>query len=151
MSGKTFMQDCTNLPIHQSLSGRASIEFVISFVAVVGIFITDSILSTEIKTISITSFISPHVYYNSLFYMINVVLPVVRGAMGCGQKNFQLVWRCHDLLSGFLAKRHLPPVSQSSQSQQGIDFTALSDISWFVLTDKPPLNYSYIILYYIIS
>ena len=34
--------------------------------------------------------------------------PVVHGAMGCGQKNFQLVWRCHQLLSGFLAKGHLP-------------------------------------------
>ena len=43
--------------------------------------------------------------------------PVVHGAMGCGQKNFQLVWRCHQLLSGFLAKGHLPRVSrQSSRS-----------------------------------
>ena len=33
---------------------------------------------------------------------------VVHGAMGCGQKIFQLVWRCHQLLSGFIAKGHLP-------------------------------------------
>ena len=30
----------------------------------------------------------------------------VHGARGCGQKNFQLVWQCHQLLSGFLAKGH---------------------------------------------
>ena len=28
--------------------------------------------------------------------------------MGCGQENFKLVWRCHQLLSGFLAKGLLP-------------------------------------------
>ena len=33
------------------------------------------------------------------------------------KKNFQLVWRCHQLLSGFLAKDHLPRVlRQSHQS-----------------------------------
>ena len=46
--------------------------------------------------------------------------------MGCGQnllsmepwaaakKSFKLVWRCHQLLSGFLAKGHLPRVSRRS-------------------------------------
>ena len=34
--------------------------------------------------------------------------------MGCGQKNFQLVWWCHQLLSGFLAKGHLLRVSRQS-------------------------------------
>ena len=29
----------------------------------------------------------------------------------CGQKSFKLVWRCHQLLSGFLAKGHLPRVA----------------------------------------
>ena len=37
-----------------------------------------------------------------------------RIAMGCGQKNFQLVWLCHQLLSGFLGKAHLPQVSSVS-------------------------------------
>ena len=33
------------------------------------------------------------------------------------KKNFHLVWRCHQLLSGFLAKGHLPRVfRQSSRS-----------------------------------
>ena len=32
---------------------------------------------------------------------------VLHGALGCGQKSFQLVWRCHQLLSEFLAKGHL--------------------------------------------
>ena len=41
--------------------------------------------------------------------------PAVHGAMGCGQKSFKLVWRCHQLLSGFLAKGHLPRVSRQSR------------------------------------
>ena len=40
--------------------------------------------------------------------------PVVHGAMAFGQKNFQLVWRCRQLLFGFLAKGHLPRVSRQS-------------------------------------
>ena len=36
---------------------------------------------------------------------------VVHGAMGCGQESFKLVWRCHQLLSVFLAEGHLPRVS----------------------------------------
>ena len=44
------------------------------------------------------------------------VVPVVYGVMGSGQKkkNFQLVWRCHQLLTGFLAKGHLSRVSRQS-------------------------------------
>ena len=39
-------------------------------------------------------------------------IPVLHGAMG---KNFQLVWRCHQLLSGFLTKGQLPRVSRQSR------------------------------------
>ena len=28
-------------------------------------------------------------------------------AMSCGRKSFKLVWRCHQLQSGFLAKGHV--------------------------------------------
>ena len=35
-------------------------------------------------------------------------LPAVLGAMDSGQKSFKLVWRCHQLLSWFLAKGSLP-------------------------------------------
>jgi hypothetical protein len=34
--------------------------------------------------------------------------------MGCGQRSFKLVWRCHQLLSGFLTKGHLLRVSRQS-------------------------------------
>jgi hypothetical protein len=34
--------------------------------------------------------------------------------MGCGQKSFKLVWGCHQLLSGFLAKGYSPRVSSQS-------------------------------------
>jgi hypothetical protein len=34
--------------------------------------------------------------------------------MGCGPKRFKLVWRCHKLLSGFLAKGQFPEVSRQS-------------------------------------
>ena len=40
---------------------------------------------------------------------------VVHGAMGCGQKRFKLVCRCHQLLFGFLANVHLPRVSRQSR------------------------------------
>ena len=38
----------------------------------------------------------------------------VHGAIAFGPKIFTLVWRCHQLLSGFLAKGHLPRVSRWS-------------------------------------
>ena len=41
-------------------------------------------------------------------------LPAVHGAMDCGQKSFKLVWRCHQLLSGFLAIDQLIRVSRQS-------------------------------------
>ena len=47
--------------------------------------------------------------------LISSQFPVVHWAMGCGQKNFKLVWRCHQLLSGFIAKDHLPRVSRQSR------------------------------------
>ena len=33
--------------------------------------------------------------------------PAVPGAMDWGQKTFKLVWRCYQLLSGFLVNGHL--------------------------------------------
>ena len=40
---------------------------------------------------------------------------VVHGAMGAAaKKSFKLVWRCHQFLSGFLAKGHLPRVPRQS-------------------------------------
>ena len=35
--------------------------------------------------------------------------------MGCGQRGFEAVWRCHQLLHGFLAKGHLSRVSRQSR------------------------------------
>ena len=35
--------------------------------------------------------------------------------MDCSQNSFQLVWWCHQLLSAFLAKGHLPRVSRQSR------------------------------------
>ena len=42
-------------------------------------------------------------------------LPLVHGVMGCGQKSFKLVWRCHQLLSGFLIKGHSARVLRRSR------------------------------------
>ena len=39
-------------------------------------------------------------------------VPAVHGVIGCSQRSFQLAWRCYQLLSGFLAKRHLRRVSR---------------------------------------
>ena len=60
-------------------------------------------------------------------------LCLVHGAMGCGQKNFQLVWRSHQLLSGFLAKGHLPRVSR--QSSRSPMIRVIMRWSWGLCTD----------------
>ena len=44
-------------------------------------------------------------FINALFVRVIVLHdPVVHRTMGRGKKIFKLVWRCHQLLSGFLAK-----------------------------------------------
>ena len=49
------------------------------------------------------------------------------------KKNFQLVWRCHQLLSGFLAKGHLPRVSR--QSRRLLMIRVIMKWSWGLCTD----------------
>ena len=44
------------------------------------------------------------------------------------KKNFQLVWRCHQLMSGFLAKGHLPRVSR--QSGRSLMIRVIMKWSW---------------------
>ena len=61
------------------------------------------------------------------------IRPVVHGAMGCGQKRFNLVWWCHQLLSGFLAKVHLPRVSR--QSSRSLMIRLIMKWSWGLCTD----------------
>ena len=58
---------------------------------------------------------------------------VVHGAMGCGQENFQLVWRCHQLLSGFLAKGHFSRVSR--RSHRSLMIRVIMKWSWGLCTD----------------
>ena len=41
--------------------------------------------------------------------------------MGCSQKNFHLVWRCQQPLSGFLANDHLPRMSRLPANDMGDD------------------------------
>ena len=53
--------------------------------------------------------------------------------MGCGQKRFKLVWRCHKLLSGFLSKGHLPSVTSVTSianDRVKIKFCLLSIEQW---------------------
>ena len=57
----------------------------------------------------------PPRYYFPLKELEILHKPAVHGAMGCGKKIFKLVWRCHQLLSWFLAKGHLPRVSRQSR------------------------------------
>ena len=38
----------------------------------------------------------------------------------CGQKNFQLLWRCHQLLSGFLAKESVTSVANNKGDNEMI-------------------------------
>ena len=60
--------------------------------------------------------------------------------MGCRQKNFQLVWRCHQLLSRFLAKGHLPLVSR--QSCRLLMIRVIMIWSWGLCTDLLAFAYS---------
>ena len=58
--------------------------------------------------------------------------------MDCVQKSFELIWRCHRLLSGFLVKVHLPRVSRQSglSANDKRDYEGLS-------TDPLVLPYSW--------
>ena len=56
-----------------------------------------------------------------ILYKISISLeipfhgPATHGAVGCSQESFMLVCWCHQLLSGFLGKGHLPRVSRKSR------------------------------------
>ena len=75
------------------------------------------------------------VFIINLGNVTKAFIPVVHGVMACGQKSFKLVWRCHQLLSGFLAKYHLPRVSRLSRRSlmirvfNGICLTAEENLS----------------------
>ena len=49
------------------------------------------------------------------------------------KKSFKLVWRCHQVLSGFLAKSHLPRVS--CQSRRSLMIRVAMKWSWRLCTD----------------
>ena len=52
-----------------------------------------------------------------IFVVYNMIEPVVNGAMDCGKKKktFKLVWRCQQLLSGFLTNGRFSRVSRQSR------------------------------------
>ena len=43
----------------------------------------------------------------------------IHGATGSDQKSFKPTWLCHQLLSRFLSKDHLPQVSSMSANDEG--------------------------------
>ena len=49
---------------------------------------------------------------------VQLVPLVVHGTMHWGKKSCILVWRCHQLLPGFLANGHLPRVSRLSANDK---------------------------------
>ena len=60
---------------------------------------------------------------------------------GLRPTNFQLVWWCHQLLSGFLAKGHLPRVS--CQSRRSLVIRVTITWSWGLCTDLLAFVYSW--------
>ena len=54
----------------------------------------------------------------------------VHGTMGWGQKILKLMWRCHQLLSGFLAKGHLLRVSCHSRQSLLPRVSHISYLPW---------------------
>ena len=75
-------------------------------------------------------FISPTYTHTYIYIYIYTLYIVVHGATGCGQKCFKVVWRCHQLLSGFLVKGHLPRMSR-----QSLMIRAIMKGSWGLCTD----------------
>ena len=53
--------------------------------------------------------------------------PAFHGAISCSKKRFKLVWRCHQLLFGFLAKSHLPEYQVRHLSKEGKSAITLED------------------------
>jgi hypothetical protein len=73
-------------------------------------------------------------FINALFVRVIVLHdPVVHRTMGRGKKIFKLVWRCHQLLSGFLTKGHLPRVS--CQSRRSLMIWVTMQWSWGLCTE----------------
>ena len=83
----------------------------------------------------ISSYYIPYTIFNKKKRILAFVshLVVVHGAMGCREKNLQYVWRCHQLLSGFLAKGHSPRVSR--QSRRSPMIRAIMKWSWGLCAD----------------
>ena len=52
---------------------------------------------------------------NAVVWKYGVIYPAFHGTMVGSQKSARLVRRCHQLMSGFLAKGYLPPVSRQSR------------------------------------
>jgi hypothetical protein len=48
-----------------------------------------------------------------------ILTTILHGAMDCDQNSCMLVWRCHQLLSGFLTNDHLPRVAHQSPNDKG--------------------------------
>ena len=51
--------------------------------------------------------------------IITSCYPAVHGGMGCSQKSFKVVWRCHQLPSGFLVNDTLRRVLRLSANDKG--------------------------------
>ena len=92
----------------------------------IGIFYYKSLLIVVLVTLHLfISLLELSLLIDSIF---QCTWPVV---LGCGQKNFQLVRRCHQVLSGFLAKGHLPRVSRQSHRS----LMMIMKWSWVLCTD----------------
>ena len=50
---------------------------------------------------------------------VSHLIPCCPRSSGLPQKSFKLVWWCHQLLSGFLAKDNFPGVSRQSADKCG--------------------------------
>ena len=63
-----------------------------------------------------TNMYQVHEHYLYLpIFLIRSRNPVIHGVMVVAKRRFTLLWRCHRLLSVFLANGHLPRVSRQSR------------------------------------
>ena len=54
------------------------------------------------------------------------------------KKSFKRVWRCHQLLSGFLAKAHLPRASRVSANNKGDNEKIPGALYRYLMAEKTP-------------
>ena len=75
-------------------------------------------IAESLKLPNLLSRLESREYINYFYIKIVNCTPLSMKPWAAGKKSFNLMWRCHQLLSGFLAKGHLPQVLLQSANDK---------------------------------